>query len=1223
MAQRSSSSAAGAASAAAAGESSDPHAARLEQVRAALLGSASSIDVVSFNTRGRTLRAVFHTKEAAEAGISVLGLVSKYNRAFSVRFVSGGFFTGGLRLKDGDESPFSFPAIYAALRAELAALGDAGRAVLDHLPAEVAKRRRSKAFLLDVEKAVFEVRIAQGFARGDTTTLPAGQAVRTSAAKPSHAGTGGAGAGAGDDAARVGAASSTSASSFLGENSAAGMNTGSSSASASTMTSTAASADVEDSASECVLRTLTVEYKCRTIVRAGQCCPKIEAERALPEIHDLALLRRLLDGVAERGVCGGHWTKLWGDVDTNTRRLAFTATIGEPNGMVMEKVPGVTKDDCVAVFDAVSLVVETAAQAQCASDRQFPDSAVIAAGCAAAARLEACARRYLAGVGVPMLEPGEGNVLKTKVALRNKRAAPTAAGETGCPARVWLQVFDDRDWVVLHVSARPHECDIDGNLLRQRRSWAMTKKIVRLLEAGLPDQLVVRKLQDEIALEASMRGAREVQSRDEVVRLSDVIFLRKKEGIDWRVGDSDEIDVLMRINKSRADAERSGCSCPFRVYFPYGVDFDDARAFGQELIGRVALPIDSQLIVVCTDAMVQDALKYGNVIFTDATHCISCKKGVKLITVMAVDEHGRGRHLLWAVVTSETTEVYEAIFRVLRHLVHDLQQRTGSDARWAPTTLMSDMAAEAFNAALRLWPQVVWLLCFWHVLKTLKLNLRKRITGAGAPVARNTIFNKLHAIMYHKVEAEARKLVEDVREELRKRRNGVHDPADALQYLECNFFGPDTFERWTLYARCDAPQLLADGSNARVNMILEAWHSILKVQIFGARRNKWIGRLLLELLNASRIFEHRRRVEAANFGTAPARSWNVKRGCIMTGFAPTTGGGVADSAPDTEFEPVLTYVAADDEDADGDDAGVSAEIDAADDEDCASLRGDSGADDDGAVDIAPEDGSSAECDGAQDGGGVGRPAAPPAAPPATPRSFEQLYDRMQYVLRAIADEQRSGRMVGGDARSVRVLEKMNHFCAALLPEITVMGVPPPLRALPSDTRPVAVRQCAFGARRVPPLRASVDDGAAAGPQPSPAPPAPAEEPAARDALPVLPDEQTKVERRLDFGMQNANARRAGKPFLMAVCLRAQEEFLAGADAQVTRQSAASSAHVAASPESAAVSCGVSADAAADDVAAGGRRRAGPGAANSESGPVEREIRGSAAGAMQRRRAALR
>ncbi|GBG16314.1 Hypothetical Protein FCC1311_117892, partial [Hondaea fermentalgiana] len=91
-------------------------------------------------------------------------------------------------------------------------------------------------------------------------------------------------------------------------------------------------------------------------------------------------------------------------------------------------------------------------------------------------------------------------------------------------------------------------------------------------------------------------------------------------------------------------------------------------------------------IAAADDAMLADLRSFGSLLMTDATHNVSVKDNVKLITVMVKDDMGRGREVLFVVTNHETVDVYECIWRLLATL-HGNRQ-------WAPTAILSDMAPQ-------------------------------------------------------------------------------------------------------------------------------------------------------------------------------------------------------------------------------------------------------------------------------------------------------------------------------------------------------------------------------------------------------------------------------------------------------------------------------------------------------------------------------------------------
>ena len=96
---------------------------------------------------------------------------------------------------------------------------------------------------------------------------------------------------------------------------------------------------------------------------------------------------------------------------------------------------------------------------------------------------------------------------------------------------------------------------------------------------------------------------------------------------------------------------------------------------------------------------------------TDGTHRVLSYHNAKLITVN-VTSYGkagvteRGFPVAFVITTSEREEIHLAIIA---------QIQAAQKPDWAPKLLMSDMAFAAFNAWVKVFPELRWLFCVFHV----------------------------------------------------------------------------------------------------------------------------------------------------------------------------------------------------------------------------------------------------------------------------------------------------------------------------------------------------------------------------------------------------------------------------------------------------------------------------------------------------------------------------
>lgn len=107
-------------------------------------------------------------------------------------------------------------------------------------------------------------------------------------------------------------------------------------------------------------------------------------------------------------------------------------------------------------------------------------------------------------------------------------------------------------------------------------------------------------------------------------------------------------------------------------------------------------------LVVATTQMTDACLRYGldRPLFMDATHG-TVKYGYKLVTILVLDQMGKGVPVAWGVLEHESAEDYTKLLEVVRDEV--LRKAALAGKAWQPSCMLTD-DAKAEHAATRCAP---------------------------------------------------------------------------------------------------------------------------------------------------------------------------------------------------------------------------------------------------------------------------------------------------------------------------------------------------------------------------------------------------------------------------------------------------------------------------------------------------------------------------------------
>jgi len=631
--------------------------------------------------------------------------------------------------------------------------------------------------------------------------------------------------------------------------------------------------------------TTTITYKCRDKLKTKK---KGSAKRRSLEarvtddrlmIHDLEQCKKLLQAITEKlRISCERWCHTWGNREKNLRRLSFAACLPQTS---LAEIPGVKLEMMKAVFDGMQHVVnatdsfdhgqsgadvrdqscegtepsstssssgrvetsgaEPSRSSSPDSNKQELDHTFEPVAIAADwARLAPVALRPIED-GLQAAESilghaktfcGFANIeipsLKDHYVMRSLPGGRASRRyHEGCDGSISIKKFENLDLQMLVVDfpdgKNLHSCDIARRLEDHKLPMELRERIEKLLECRVPPRLVLEQIQEESRREGKKRSRCKVTLRT-------IYHILDHSSARWKLGETDEEDIAERVRRDRASDQ------PFiRAYKPCGVDSSDERCFGFENTGPPPGP-EEFLVAMADEKMLENLRRFGRIVFWDATHIISRKKNVKLVSVMVADTASLGQYALWIITNVETEAFYKRLFR----LVNKLHGEPG----WKPIAGMCDMATPPVTAAKRVWgPSVRVMFCTWHVLKTFKENVHSKIrekdTKKKAEI-RHKASNLLSAILYSRTKSKAQTLVTALRLFLRKHTSSC---ADLSSYVEMHYL--DNLETFCIAWRNEIFEKTE--VVRKTNMILENFHSVLKFQGFNGKRNAWIGYLMVVL----------------------------------------------------------------------------------------------------------------------------------------------------------------------------------------------------------------------------------------------------------------------------------------------------------------------------------------------------------------------------------------
>ena len=163
------------------------------------------------------------------------------------------------------------------------------------------------------------------------------------------------------------------------------------------------------------------------------------------------------------------------------------------------------------------------------------------------------------------------------------------------------------------------------------------------------------------------------------------------------------------------------------AFKPPGYSTSDSRVILPESL-KPLLTKDDLFIFLMTPLQKALLREFGVMVATDGTHSVFSYNNIKLISVhvtsfqpgqTSVTE--RGFPVAIVLVTSERESIHTCIASIL----------SASVPEWKPRLLMTDMAFSAYNGWSKLFPDLKWLWCVFHVWQAWIRRLRSMPNGGG------------------------------------------------------------------------------------------------------------------------------------------------------------------------------------------------------------------------------------------------------------------------------------------------------------------------------------------------------------------------------------------------------------------------------------------------------------------------------------------------------------
>ena len=190
----------------------------------------------------------------------------------------------------------------------------------------------------------------------------------------------------------------------------------------------------------------------------------------------------------------------------------------------------------------------------------------------------------------------------------------------------------------------------------------------------------------------------------------------------------------------------------------------------------------------------------------DATHNTTHYENMSLFTLLVRDRWGHGMPAAWMISSNGTEDTINFFLQLVRM----------RDPTVIPEYFMSDKDHAQINAIKRQYPKSAILLCWWHVLHAWQQHF--------VITAYPEVWDLLKKWVRITDRAEFWQQWEQIK---------ITAPESVIEYLQTYWMGDENIKLWSAIYRTDRNVFqLCD-----TNMLVEAWHHLLKGTFMQGKRN--------------------------------------------------------------------------------------------------------------------------------------------------------------------------------------------------------------------------------------------------------------------------------------------------------------------------------------------------------------------------------------------------
>ncbi|KAG8976619.1 hypothetical protein FRC05_003458 [Tulasnella sp. 425] len=396
---------------------------------------------------------------------------------------------------------------------------------------------------------------------------------------------------------------------------------------------------------------------------------------------------------------------------------------------------------------------------------------------------------------------GRPNQAPRKHTDKYNRKVPTKKlGYGGCHARIQVKTFHERSEVVARITGDHDHPTGAANVKYCRISQATRDLATGLIALGVALPEVMRQLEENFPIDSSSLTGEDIK-RDDLVTYD---FLRRikteMDGLRYRQDGNDAVSVHRWVAKLR----KLDCILD---YHQAGDPHDSIDSEDFSLI--IQTPWQRRIFA--------ETGEY--VLCMDGTHNTQVY-GYTLFTLLSRDKYGHGVPVAY-MISSRGTE------RVLTHFLRLFRDRN----TMTPHVIMTDYDVAQINALRSVYPDVPIYLCWWHVLRAWKKHLPQAETDQIWPLM-TAWLRESDAARFSNRQSEIFRLASP----------------NYVQYLTKTWLPVITM--WSAVHRTNR----RIEEHVDTNMLIEAWHSVLKMKFMEGKRNRRMDNLVYLLTNPINIY---------------------------------------------------------------------------------------------------------------------------------------------------------------------------------------------------------------------------------------------------------------------------------------------------------------------------------------------------------------------------------